>query len=1032
MQNGKMKKYRFLKLFIIPAVAILIIAVLLLHPWRMVAVPLKSADAYAFQSDPVSSPRKNLSGALLRMEDLLRAILSYSPSKHTLFSKALAKEDRPLGPYLEVFLKLNDEIIAQGLLTRGEMEDFYRQSQSRHLPPPVLARAEKANSAFNSKFSGLNKRLSSTSRAVENLLNTEVGADRRAARSDVGSRNLQAANKLPFALRWKLNGLLKTVSSWNRGMESDILGSDLPYSSPAYKPQVLASGQMVPAYLGGAGGSPIAGDLEGALGAEITPEIQAKVQELGNQPIEIYEYVKDTLGYEPYYGVMKGALETFRQGSGNDADLASLLIAMYRVAGFQARYVRGIARVPVDRLASWFGLKDSGNVGQALQAVGIPFQPFYSGGKITAYDVERIWVEVYLPYGEYRGAILNEKAGRMWIPLDPGFKQYGLEGQAVDLLGGMNKTGQSLGEEYLNAATGTTFLQFFRDQASGYLATAHPDLSLDDIKVSRVLKPEHLRLLPNTLPYPVERVISEYAVLPDELIHQAKVTIFGSGGRTIYERTFKLPELAGKRFTLSYQGATPDDEAVIDSYGGLMATPPYLVKVIPAIRLNGVILSASEGSQGSIGLGIKHLLRFDFISPTGTKRVESEVIAGNYYGLGVAAQRSSFLDPDSFVQCPNDVGGCIGQNIPSPLAGEGEGEGVVTSILTDTDTDGLGGRLLYQRAVGYLNQLYADEEEISSYLGVRLIRSEPSLVIVGNELEVTYLSGIPQTMEWKGVRIDAASRSITPVILSGSEGSSGAVKSNFMLLSGYESSSLENLIFEKDFGVESVSAVKAIQLAHAQGMEVVTITQSNIDQVLTGLDISDEVREDVINKVNQGLRLTIPASPLTYFNWTGTGYVALDPATGDAGYFLSGKIAGGMTVWAIQYWDSKISDPLVYSTSTKSSDGPAANLVKAGGDLQLYTVGMDHLEKYQPDPSHPGIKPCNPLKVLVKDSAGIPVKGEMITFEVMAGGGTLTVKNWKMDSDPKRSGRCVEDVGETSGSVVSVCSDPNGVLITRS
>jgi transglutaminase-like putative cysteine protease len=925
------------------------------------------------------------------MEDLLRALLS-SPHSALRTQNSALKGD--FSPYLQVFLNLNDEIIAQGLLTQGEMEDFSRQSQSRRLPPPVLARAEKANSAFNLKFSRFNKRLNSAGQSVANLLNNNVGADPRAARSNIGSRSLQVATKLPFALYWELNGLLKTVSSWNRGMESDLLGSDLPYSSPAYKPQELASGQMVPAYLGGSGGSPIPGDLEGALGAEITPEIQAKVQELGNQPIEIYEYVKDNLGYEPYYGVMKGALETMRQGSGNDADLASLLIAMYRAAGFQARYVRGIARMPVDRLAAWMGLSASSStpsplvgegggegavaarVGQVLQAAAIPFTPVYAGGKITKYDVERIWVEVYLPYGEYRGAILNEKAGRMWIPLDPGFKQHNLEGEEIDLLTGMNKTGQPLGEEYLNTATGTTFLQFFRDQASSYLATAHPDLTLDDIKVNRVLKPERLRLLPNTLPYPVERVISEYAVLPDELIHQAKVTVFGSGGGTIYERTFKLPELAGKRFTLSYAGATPDDEAVIASYGGLMSTPPYLARVIPVIRLNGQPTSPSPlvgeggGEGGAIGLGIKHSLQIEFISPSGSKRVESEVIAGNYYGLGVAAQKSSFLDPDSFVQCPSEE--CVGMGV---------GEGLVPSRIGGEDTDGLGGRLLYQRAVGYLNQLYTDEEEIASLLGIRLIRPEASLVIVGNELEVTYLSGIPQLMEWKGVRIDVRSRTVAPVILRslGVGGQPTSNANNFMLLSGFESSSLENLVFEKDFGVESVSAVKVLQLAHAQGMEVVTITKDNIDAVLPTVDCSNEVREDIVNKVNQGLRLTIPASPLTYFNWTGTGYVALDPVTGDAGYFLSGRIAGGMTVYSIDLWDWRYSSVLSNSNALNGIEKDpslAAAIIKLEGDYQDGEVGK---------------KLKVPLRIQVTTGGDKPkaVVGATVVFQTEVGGGTF-------------------------------------------
>ena len=266
-------------------------------------------------------------------------------------------------------------------------------------------------------------------------------------------------------------------------------------------------------------------------------------------------------------------------------------------------------------------------------------------------------------------------------------------------------------------------------------------------------------------------------------------------------------------------------------------------------------------------------------------------------------------------------------------------------------------------------------------MGVRLIRPEPSLVVVGNELEVTYLSGIPQTMEWKGVRIDATSRPVTPVILSASEGSSGSspssLPSNFMLLSGYESSSLENLIFEKDFGVESVSAVKALQLAHAQGMDLLKIDSNNISTQLPLLDASDEVKEDIINKVNQGLKVTVHSSLLTFHSWIGTGYVAIDPETGNAGYFLSGQIAGGMTVWGIELWEwkkrSALSNSDFFGGYTDNTDLAAA-ILKLGGDFQQGEVGT-RLNK--------------PLLIRVVTGDTIPkaVKGVGVVFEVVAGGG---------------------------------------------
>ena len=47
-------------------------------------------------------------------------------------------------------------------------------------------------------------------------------------------------------------------------------------------------------------------------------------------PVSIYEYVKNNIETEWYWGCMKGAEETLRQKSGNDCDQATLLAALLR------------------------------------------------------------------------------------------------------------------------------------------------------------------------------------------------------------------------------------------------------------------------------------------------------------------------------------------------------------------------------------------------------------------------------------------------------------------------------------------------------------------------------------------------------------------------------------------------------------------------------------------------------------------------------------------------------------------------------
>lgn len=55
----------------------------------------------------------------------------------------------------------------------------------------------------------------------------------------------------------------------------------------------------------------------------------------------IFNYVRDNIYYAYYYDTHKGAVGTLTSKSGNCVDQAHLLVAMYRAAGFKARYVHG-------------------------------------------------------------------------------------------------------------------------------------------------------------------------------------------------------------------------------------------------------------------------------------------------------------------------------------------------------------------------------------------------------------------------------------------------------------------------------------------------------------------------------------------------------------------------------------------------------------------------------------------------------------------------------------------------------------------
>ncbi|WP_028316950.1 transglutaminase domain-containing protein [Desulfatibacillum aliphaticivorans] len=108
-----------------------------------------------------------------------------------------------------------------------------------------------------------------------------------------------------------------------------------PAVTPATEPEVT------PAYKGGdtdvAGADTASTDL-----APIDEEISALAETLEWNPVNIYEWVKNNIETEWYWGAMKGALGTLHQESGNDADQAALLVALLRASGYPARYVHGV------------------------------------------------------------------------------------------------------------------------------------------------------------------------------------------------------------------------------------------------------------------------------------------------------------------------------------------------------------------------------------------------------------------------------------------------------------------------------------------------------------------------------------------------------------------------------------------------------------------------------------------------------------------------------------------------------------------
>ena len=244
--------------------------------------------------------------------------------------------------------------------------------------------------------------------------------------------SLQASALSPelSALSSQLEKLKTLLDRILRKKKRPILGS-LPYRTlnyPAREPD--ESSIIIPAYKGG---NKLVSDedLKDTPEAPISLEIAELAQSLKWNPVLMYEYVKNNIDTEWYWGCMKGAEETLRQKSGNDCDQATLLAALLRTTGFPTRYVRGTMEFfaggkndVMTKIKNLIGIDDPLKIGEFIQKAGIPFRPVIAGGRIANYQLEHIWVESQVPYSNYRGNVLDEQ-GKTWLGLDTSVKVKG-------------------------------------------------------------------------------------------------------------------------------------------------------------------------------------------------------------------------------------------------------------------------------------------------------------------------------------------------------------------------------------------------------------------------------------------------------------------------------------------------------------------------------------------------------------------------------------------------------------------------------
>lgn len=538
-----------------------------------------------------------------------------------------------------------------------------------------------------------------------------------------------------------------------------------------------------------------------------------------------------------------------------------------------------------------------------MSSGGIPTVALTEGGKVTQARLEHVWVEAWINYFPSRGAKHVNGKGDTWIKLDPSFKQYNYT-NGIDIIAAVPFDAQAFLTQIQSTATinesqgyvtGVNSLltqqtmQDYQTRVQNYIQQNYPNATVGDVLGKKeIIKKEYPYLL-GTLPYRTAVKGSTFTTIPDPFRHKLSFKVAKDAfDDTPIAITKSLPELAGRKITLSYTPATPQDEAIINAYlpqphaDGTpiqpselpSSLPAYLINVKPELRIDGQVVAT--GTPTTLG-GIETFTMTFFDPSADNSVVTNTITAGAYQAIGLNLGR-------------------ISQEQLTTLKAKLE---VTKTKLQNNDfgtltKDDLIGDLLYTTALSYHAELGTMNFIAAKTMNVNAI-TLPSETIFSTQLKVASMWGVPRSVGAGGLNMDA-DRLLN--VVKAKDGNNDTVR-QYMLSNGMTSSTLEHIVPEQLFSTpdnpaEGVSAVKALQLANEQGIPIYTINQGNIATTLPQLQVDSDVKGDIQNAVNAGKVVTVSKSNISYKGWNGCGYIITNSETGAGAYMISGGLSGGI------------------------------------------------------------------------------------------------------------------------------------------
>ncbi|HSS50714.1 MAG TPA: hypothetical protein VLX28_17380, partial [Thermoanaerobaculia bacterium] len=343
--------------------------------------------------------------------------------------------------------------------------------------------------------------------------------------------------------------------------------------------------------------------------------------------------------------------------------------------------------------------------------------------------------------------------------------------------------------------------------------------------------------------------------------------------------TASLPELAGKRITLSYAPATAADQATLESFvpqGAATAAdlptslPAYLIQVVPELRIDGAVVATGSSST----LGQSGRFQMVFNQPGGdVNTVDNSITAGTYNAIVLNL-------------------GVTGDPTAARQAAQAKHDRIALGDFTGLTKDDVMGDFLNASGQTYWTQIELFEKATGNARRIASSRL-PSEGIFTYDLKVQTLFGVPRTVSSGALMTDVDQ---DVVAASSLDGDASKIVSYLTTTGGFASRT-ESSIYDQNVSAvptgAGINAMSYIEAAALQGIPIFHITSANLARVLPQLAVSDAVKADIQSSINAGKVVTIPQREFLKDGFFGVGYIVLDLATGAAGYLISSGLAGG-------------------------------------------------------------------------------------------------------------------------------------------